>query len=109
MKMNLIFCEHMVILRENKTIADIVGEAAYGIIKEGSLIGKVHEAQWLAQQLMNVKDFGSNVEASFIKSFPSEIGETYVYLYTKESFLYKLINRILRDPYSITREQIESL
>jgi hypothetical protein len=93
----------------DKTIGDVVEEAADGIITEGSVIGKIHEAQWLSQQLMNVKDFGSNIKANSIKSFPSEIGETCVHLYTKESFLYKLINHIFRDPNSITREQIKNL
>jgi len=94
---------------KNKTIADVVEEAAYGIIKEGSVIGKAHEAQWLSEQLVAVKYFGSKTEANSIKSFPSEIGETCVYLYTKESFWYKLINHVLRDPHSIIREQVKSL
>ncbi|CAF3955024.1 unnamed protein product [Rotaria sp. Silwood1] len=94
---------------KNKTIAEVVEEAAHGIIKEGSAIGKVHEAQWLSQQLVAVKGFGSNINANFIQRFPSEIGETCAYLYTKESFWYKLINRILRDPHSITLEQVKSL
>lgn len=94
---------------KKKTISDIVEEAAYGIINEGLIIGKLHEAQWLSQQFVIVKDFGSNIKAKSIKNFPSEIGETCAYLYTKESFLYKLINRVFRDLYSVTREQIRSL
>ncbi|CAF4591946.1 unnamed protein product, partial [Rotaria sp. Silwood2] len=94
---------------KNKTIADVVEEAADGIIKEGSAIGKLHEAQWISQQLVAVKDFGSNTKVDSIKNFPSNIGETCVYLYTKESFWYKLTNRVLRDPHSMSRKQVKSL
>ncbi|CAF3366058.1 unnamed protein product [Rotaria socialis] len=38
-----------------KTIVDVVEEAAQGIINEGALHGKVHEAEWLAKRLYDVK------------------------------------------------------
>ena len=94
---------------KKKTIADIVDDAAHGIITEGTAIDKIYEAQWISQQLISVKDFGDNIDVNFIRHFPLQIGETCAYLYTKESFLYKLINRTFRNSSSITREQIQNL
>jgi hypothetical protein len=113
------------LLHKYKTIADVVEEAAQGIIKEGTSVGKVHDAEWLAQQLLDVKQFGANVvieaDSSLIlvtnppyylpccPKISLKIGETFVYLYTLESFWYKLMNQILRDPETVTREHIKTL
>ena len=93
---------------KTKTIADIVEEAAQGIINEGTAHGKVHEARWLAKTLRDVQHSGANVCAQSFE-IPLDIGQTCVYLYTKESFWYKLINRTLSDPKTIVRNQIKTL
>ena len=92
---------------ENKSHADIIEEAAQGISKEGSSIGKQKEAQWLAEQLRNTKYSDGCAGACFGTVSP-EIGPTCVFLYSMESFLYKLINRVLRQPETITLEKIKT-
>ena len=93
---------------KNKTIADIVEEAAQGIINEGTAHGKVHEARWLAKTLRDVQHSGANASAQSFE-IPLDIGQTCVSLYTKESFWYKLINHTLCDPKTIVRNQITTL
>ncbi|CAF1498532.1 unnamed protein product, partial [Didymodactylos carnosus] len=67
------------LLSENKskTVADVVEEAAQGIIIEGTALDKTHEAEWLAQQLRNVKHFGASIdfieEVYILPDIPSEI------------------------------------
>lgn len=90
-----------------KTMADLAEDAAIGIIKEGTALGKAHEARWLAKQLFTVKHFGSNVKAQYSR-VPREIGETCVYLYTKESFWYKSLNGFLRKPDMVTIDQLKT-
>jgi hypothetical protein len=90
-----------------KTMADLVEDAALGIMKQGTVLGKVHEARWLANQLLTVKHCGSNVRAQYSR-VPKEIGETCVYLYTKQSFWYKLINDFLLTPETVTIEQLKT-
>lgn len=94
--------------KKDKTITDVVEEAAQGIITEGTAIGKTHEAQWLSRQLLAVKLFGTDIEAfsSFFAEpeIPPEIGDTCVHLYTWDSFWYKLINRITRSSQKLTHE-----
>ena len=96
------------LLAKNKTIADIVEEAAQGIINEGTAHGKVHEARWLAKTLRDVQHSGVNVSAQSFK-IPLDIGQTCIYLYTKDSFWYKLINYTLCNPKTIVRNQIKTL
>ena len=90
-----------------KTMADLAEDAAIGIIKEGTALGKVHEARWLAKQLVAVKHFGNNVKAQYSR-VPRAIGETCVYLYTKESFWYKSISGFLRKSEIVTIEQLKT-
>ncbi|CAF3733163.1 unnamed protein product [Rotaria sp. Silwood1] len=87
----------------------ITDEAAQGIIFEGTKLSKPYEAEWLAEQLRAVKHFGNTVEAEMHTKLPPIISQTCVYLYTKESFLYKLINSVLRNPETITCEQLKTL
>lgn len=63
----------------------MVQKAAEGILIEGKKVGKQHEAEWLAQKLMNVID-GTAVEVWRVCAF----------LYTMESFLYKKLNECMR-------------
>ncbi|UJR07364.1 hypothetical protein I4U23_011650 [Adineta vaga] len=69
---------------------------------------KEKEAQWLAHKLRDVKTFGRNKEV-LKEEMPEEIGETCVYLYTKQSFWYKLINETLRLFKRITTELLKTL
>ena len=91
---------------KNKTMADIADDAAQGIIKQGTAFGKIHEAQWLAKQLLIVKHFGNDVKAHY-SHVPKEIGQTCVYLYTKDSFWYKSIMSFLRNQEIVTIDQLK--
>ncbi|CAF4133807.1 unnamed protein product [Rotaria sp. Silwood2] len=100
----------------SKNVADIVEEAALGILKEGNDIGKTCEAQWLAKELRNVKHFGDNIKLESgsrypdYEKIPDEIGRKCVFLYTKECFWYKLINSTLRSiMYTVTPERLKTL
>ncbi|CAF1114564.1 unnamed protein product [Adineta steineri] len=96
--------------QQNKSLSDVVEDAANGFIKEGEKLDKSHEAEWLAQQLLAVKHHGQSLEkVDWDTEIPTEIGEVCVYLYTKESFLYRLINQILRNPTGATDEQRRTL
>ena len=94
---------------KEKTVADVVEEAAQGIIEEGARLGKEKEAQGLADQLLNVKQFGDKLLTSIWTDIPSQIGETCVYLYTKESFWYRLINQTLRHCETATPKQVKTM
>ncbi|CAF1575438.1 unnamed protein product [Didymodactylos carnosus] len=96
------------VYHKDKKVADIVEEAAQGIVKEGKAQEKLHEAQWLSQQLLAVKHFGDNVPAKFTEN-PCKITETCIYLFTKNSFWYELFNRTLREATAITPERIETV
>jgi hypothetical protein len=63
----------------------MVQKAAEGILIEGKKMGKQCEAQWLAQQLLNVID-----------GTAEEVWRVCVRLYTMESFLYKKLNECMR-------------
>jgi hypothetical protein len=80
------FIEEWYRRNQDITISDRVEKAAQGILDGGRLLGKVAESQWLAQQLLDVKD----------KSW-DEIALRCLYLYTRECFLYKLLNEALRE------------
>jgi len=82
---------------------ELVEKAMWGILHEGQLAGKQCEAKWILQQLEKVKDKSKK-----------EIGECCVYLYTLESFLYKILNHTMRligqiDHENIWRNKIETL
>ncbi|CAF2037285.1 unnamed protein product [Rotaria magnacalcarata] len=93
---------------KHRTIADIVEEAAQGIINEGTAYGKLHEAEWLAKRLYDVKNSGVTMITESFET-PLDIDQMCIYLYTKESFWYKLLNHTLLDPETITRNQIKTL
>ncbi|CAF3403380.1 unnamed protein product [Rotaria sp. Silwood2] len=92
-----------------KTIANVVEDAAKGIIKEGTSIGKAHEANWIAKQLLAVKDSGNNfMLCSQTGNVPAIIGKTCVALYTMESYFYKQLNYVTRYLCRITMQQVTS-
>jgi hypothetical protein len=63
----------------------MVQKAAEGILIEGKMVGKQCEAQWLAQQLLNVID-----------GTAKEVWRVCARLYAMESFLYKKLNECMR-------------
>jgi hypothetical protein len=63
----------------------MVEKAADGVIIEGIKVGKQREAEWIAKQLLEVKD--SNEE---------EVGKCCARLYCMETFLYKKLNETMR-------------
>ncbi|CAF4989596.1 unnamed protein product, partial [Rotaria sp. Silwood1] len=63
-----------------------IGQAAAGILLEGEKLGHSNEAQWIANYLLEDK----------YKS-KQEIVERCIALHTRKSFLYKLLNKTLRD------------
>ncbi|CAF1115778.1 unnamed protein product [Didymodactylos carnosus] len=73
---------------ENKNVSnsDKVEQAANGIIFEGNRLGENCESQWIAKQLRMVKN-----------ETTKEIRKCCINLYTKECFLYKLVNTTLRE------------
>lgn len=77
--------DHSAALTEPDKRQEVIQKAAEGIIIEGKLVGKQKEAEWLAQQLLDVKD-GTDLE----------VWECCVHLYTMESFLYKKLNEYMR-------------
>lgn len=60
--------------------------AASGILREGRLLNQSIEAEWISSQLAAMKGKSSE-----------EMNKTVLNLYTRESFLYRLINATLRD------------
>jgi hypothetical protein len=97
---------------KNKTFADVVDEAVRGILQEGAVHHKTKEAEKLVKSLLAVKHFGTSVNAEHGRiraKVPTYIGQQCALLYTKDSFLFKLINQVLRDPQTVTREQIQTL
>jgi hypothetical protein len=95
--------------KKDKTFSLVAQNAAQGLIKEGSALNQLQEAKWLAKQLLAVQSSGIDIKTNGSFKIPTDIGQTCVYIYTKESFWYKLINRILRDPQTITREQVNTI
>ncbi|CAF3644118.1 unnamed protein product [Rotaria socialis] len=82
---------------------EIVEKAKLGILHEGQLVGKQCEAKWIVEQLEKVKD-----------KTKKDIGECCVYIYTLESFLYKILNHAMRligdiDHENIWQSKIETL
>ncbi|CAF1469338.1 unnamed protein product [Didymodactylos carnosus] len=66
--------------------AEIVKQAAKGIITEGKQLDKHYESHYIARQLLAVR-----------KKDRKEIYTCCIQLYTMECFLYKLINKALRE------------
>ncbi|CAF4169281.1 unnamed protein product [Rotaria sordida] len=64
---------------------EIIEKAMLGILHEGQLAGKQREAKWIIEQLEKVKD-----------KTKTEIGKCCIYLYSLESFLYKILNQTMR-------------
>ncbi|CAF1400740.1 unnamed protein product [Rotaria sp. Silwood1] len=64
---------------------EMVEKAILGILHEGQLTGKQREAKWIVEQLEKVKD-----------KTTKEIGKCCTYLYSLESFLYKILNHTMR-------------
>ncbi|CAF4056049.1 unnamed protein product [Rotaria sp. Silwood1] len=93
----------------DKSYGYIVEHAANGIMIEGAKLGKEKEAEWLAKQLLDVKHFGENNETTYYVDIPQPIGETCIYLYTKESFWYKILNSTLRNHATMSREQVKTM
>jgi hypothetical protein len=96
------------VLNTWKSLADVVEEAISGIMKEGTRLSKSNEAKWLAEQLRTVQKFGKNFGATWQSRHPSKIGQMCAFLYTRDSFWYKLVNAILRDPNTITCEHVKT-
>ncbi len=96
------------VLNTWKSLAHVVEEAISGIMKEGARLSKSNQAKWLAEQLRAVQQFGKSFGAEQQSRHPSKIGQMCVFLYTKDSFWYKLINSILRDPNTITCEHVKT-
>ncbi|CAF1213439.1 unnamed protein product [Adineta steineri] len=87
-----IFIDEFIDLFNLKSVVDweyrkheLVEKAMAGILYEGQLAGKQHEAKWIIEQLEKVKN-----------KTKKDIGECCVYLYTLESFLYKTLNHTMR-------------
>jgi hypothetical protein len=94
----------------SKTLDDVVEEIAYGIKLEGTNFGKPKEGEWLALQLYNLKHFGNDIKADEDTVYiPDEIGQTCVFIYTIACFWFKLINKILNNPQSVTYHYIKTL
>ncbi|CAF3127335.1 unnamed protein product, partial [Rotaria sp. Silwood2] len=68
-----------------KAKIEIVDEAARGLIEEGKLAGKQREAEWMAKELMRVRE--DNLVT---------IWKCCIRLYTMESFLYRKLNETMR-------------
>jgi hypothetical protein len=69
-----------------ESMNEMLEKAAEGIIKEGIILGKQVEAEWIAQKLRSV-----------INKSKAEVEKCIIWLYTHESFLYRLINTTLRE------------
>jgi len=63
----------------------MVANAAEGLIVEGKKVGKQKEGEWMARQLLNVKE-----------ETAKEMKECCARLYCMESFLYKKLNEVMR-------------
>ncbi|CAF1167376.1 unnamed protein product [Rotaria sordida] len=92
----------------DKTFSAVVEDASTGIITEGTALGKQREAEWLAQQLLAVKHHGTAPKRESL-ALPEVIGETCIFLYTRDSFWFKLINKVLRTSREFTEEHVKTL
>jgi len=69
----------------------IIEMAAKGIIQHGEGLGKKEEAEWIANQLLQALSKYEQAQKMDI------IEDCCISLYTRESFLYKSINKMLRE------------
>ncbi|CAF1162507.1 unnamed protein product [Adineta steineri] len=106
-----IFSAYCNLIENEKTFADIVEEAANGIIKEGTTIEQAHTAEWISKQLIAVKNYGTNIKIDRHSNtrVPLYIGQTCVSLYSKSTFWFRLINQTLRDYHTVSLEQVKTL
>ncbi|CAF1371889.1 unnamed protein product [Didymodactylos carnosus] len=83
---------------KNKKVSnsDKVEQAANGIIFEGNRLGEKCESQWIVKQLQTVKN--KDIE---------EIRKCCINLYSKECFLYKLVNETLRENDATIKKEFE--
>ncbi|CAF1092418.1 unnamed protein product [Rotaria sordida] len=74
--------------RQNRSLSinELLEQAADGIIKEGIQLCEPIEAKWIADELRLLKNKSNE-----------EIEKRIVSIYTRESFLYRLVNTTLRD------------
>ena len=68
------------------SVEELLTNAAKGILEEGKLLGHEIEAGWIAQHLQSSR--GKSTE---------DIDRCVISLYTRESFLYRLVNTTLRE------------
>ncbi len=93
-----------------QSVSFVVEQAANGIWLTGRALGRQHEANWMAERLLEVKQYGAKIKADYFNGVPARIGQTCIYLYSKESFLYKHLNKIMRDATSsIPVEELNAL
>ena len=90
-----------------KSVSDILKEAAEGMIKEGTVLGKEKEARYLADRLEHIQVFAKNLVP--YELIPSEIGDVLVNIYTKDSFWFKLINQVARNIRVITPDKVATI
>ncbi|CAF1023941.1 unnamed protein product [Rotaria magnacalcarata] len=96
--------------KNNKTITNIIEDAAQGVIEEGRAHGKLHQAEWLAQKLWNLIQSGAASKAEDTGHRPPPIiGQTAVHLYSRDSFWYKLVNHVLRNPHTNAKKQVKAI
>jgi hypothetical protein len=81
--------------KNKKAVPMIVEKAAQGIIEEGKKIGKQREAEKIAKHLMEKRKAGRK-----------EIWKCCAYLYSLESFLYKMLNQTMGSIGSKDHEQV---
>ncbi|CAF0874522.1 unnamed protein product [Didymodactylos carnosus] len=62
----------------------VLKQAGNGILIEGEQVGEITDAKWCAEQLNHIKH-------------EDEIDHCVIYIYTKECFLYKMLNTTLRE------------
>ncbi|CAF2061685.1 unnamed protein product [Rotaria magnacalcarata] len=74
--------------KTNATLSnnEIITQAANGILVEGGQLDNHREAEYIAKRLLDMKDKSE-----------IEILKRCIYLYSLESFLYKLVNTVLRE------------
>ena len=95
--------------KKTKTMADLVDDAARGIVRQGDLEGRGCEARWLAAQLVAVREFGVGINALHYFNIPPAIGQTCIYLHSKESFWYKFIFALMKNPDAVSVDQVKTI
>lgn len=71
--------------------------AAQGILIEGERLNKTIEAKWIAEKLRSLVEYMKNHSSSRGREMePKKTVELLLYLYTRDSFLYRTVNEALR-------------